>query len=107
MELILEVGVENIAAELIRKRALLLPALRAQGWNVLQSESPAPNASAILSLDKPGADMAGWHRKLMEARIHTSLRVDRQGRQYVRVSPHYYNTDAELHRLLEVLAHGD
>jgi selenocysteine lyase/cysteine desulfurase len=40
----------------------------------------------------------------MDARIHTSLRVDRQGRQYVRLSPHFYNTDAELHRLLETLA---
>jgi cysteine desulfurase / selenocysteine lyase len=104
MELLLEVGVENIAAELLRKRALLLPALQEMGWNVLQADAPAPNASAILSLYKPGADMAAWHRKLMDARIHTSLRVDRQGRHYIRVSPHFYNTDAELHRLLETLS---
>ena len=104
MELLLELGVENIAAELLRKRALLLPALLNDGWNVLQAEAPAPNASAILSLYKPGADMAAWQRKLMDARIHTSLRVDRQGRHYVRLSPHFYNTDAELHRLLEVLS---
>jgi cysteine desulfurase/selenocysteine lyase len=104
MELLLELGVENIAAELLRKRALLLPALREQGWTVLQADAPAPNASAILSLYKPGADMAAWQRKLMDARIHTSLRVDRQGRHYVRLSPHFYNTDAELHRLLEVLS---
>ncbi len=104
LELILEIGVDNIAAELLRKRALLLPALREQGWNVLQAEAPAANASAILSFDKPGADMAATNRKLMEARIHTSLRVDRQGRQYVRLSPHFYNTDAELHRFLKTLA---
>jgi cysteine desulfurase / selenocysteine lyase len=103
MELILEVGVDNIAAELLRKRALLLPALRKQGWDVLQADAPAPNASAILSLYKSGADMAAINRKLMDARIHTSVRVDRQGRQYVRLSPHFYNTDAELHRLLETL----
>jgi selenocysteine lyase/cysteine desulfurase len=48
--------------------------------------------------------MAEWHRKLMEAQIHTSLREDRQGRRYVRLSPHFYNTDAELRRLLEALA---
>jgi selenocysteine lyase/cysteine desulfurase len=101
MELLLEIGVENIAAELLRKRALLLPALREQGWEVLQAEAPAPNASAILSFYKPGADMAALRRKLM--RIHTSLRVDRQGCQYIRLSPHFYNTDAELHRLLQTL----
>jgi cysteine desulfurase / selenocysteine lyase len=104
MELLLEVGVENIAAELLRKRALLLPVLREQGWNVLQGDAPEANASAILSFNKPGADMAELRRKLMDAQIHTSLRVDRQGRQYVRLSPHFYNTDAELHRCLETLA---
>jgi cysteine desulfurase / selenocysteine lyase len=104
MELLLEVGVENIAAELLRKRALLLPALREQGWTVLHADAPAANASAILSIYKTGADMAAVHRKLMDARIHTSLRVDRQARPYVRLSPHFYNTDAELYRLLETLA---
>jgi len=103
MELLVEIGVENIAAELLRKRALLAPALREKGYTVLQAGAPAPNASAILSFDKPGEDMAGLHRKLMAARIHTSLRQDRQGREYVRVSPHFYNTDAELQRLLEQL----
>jgi cysteine desulfurase/selenocysteine lyase len=82
----------------------LLPILRKQGWEVLQADAPAPNASAIVSLYKTGADMPGIHRKLMEALIHTSLRVDRQGRQYLRLSPHFYNTDAELQRLLESLA---
>jgi selenocysteine lyase/cysteine desulfurase len=82
----------------------LLPALLEQGWIVLQADAPAPNASAILSFYKPGADMAAKSRKLMDARIHTSLRVDRQGCQYVRLSPHFYNTDAELHRLLETLS---
>jgi len=33
----------------------------------------------------------------------TSLRVDRQGRRFIRLSPHFYNTDAELQRLLELL----
>jgi hypothetical protein len=32
MELALEIGVENIAAELLRKRAWLVPALQAKGF---------------------------------------------------------------------------
>src|SRR6266436_1764183 len=39
MELILEVGVENIAPELLRKRTLLKPALQAKGYIVLQPET--------------------------------------------------------------------
>ncbi|HEY3863535.1 MAG TPA: aminotransferase class V-fold PLP-dependent enzyme [Verrucomicrobiae bacterium] len=104
LELILELGVENIAAELLRKRALLLPALREQGWSVLQGDAPAANASSIVSIYKPGADMAACRAKLMEAGIHVSLRVDRKGARYVRISPHFYNTDRELRRLLESLS---
>jgi cysteine desulfurase / selenocysteine lyase len=103
MELLLELGVENIAAELLRKRAWLVPALREKGLTLLQPTVPESNASAILSFFRPGANMAELHRKLMAAGVHTSLRVDRAGQQYIRVSPHFYNTDAELNRLLEGL----
>jgi selenocysteine lyase/cysteine desulfurase len=103
MELLLELGVENIAAELLRKRAWLAPALRERGLTLLHADALEANASAILSFYRPGADMAALHRKLMSARVHASLRADRAGQQYIRVSPHFYNTDAELHRLLENL----
>jgi len=33
-----------------------------------------------------------------------SPRQDREGRHYVRFSPHFYNTEAEVDRVLEVLA---
>lgn len=106
MTMLLEVGVEEIAAELLRKRALLVPALEARGYNVLQATSPAANASAIVSFHREGADnsdMGALHRKLQATGIETSLRADRAGRLYVRLSPHFYSTDAELHRTLEAL----
>ena len=31
------------------------------------------------------------------------MRGDRTGQQYIRLSPHYYNTDAELDRMLELV----
>src|SRR5258708_31567570 len=40
LELILEVGIEDIARELLRKRAWLVPALQAKGWVVLQADAP-------------------------------------------------------------------
>ena len=100
MELILELGVENIARELLRKRALLVPALRAKGCTVLQADAPAENASGIVSFHRPGSDLAALHQKLTDAGVVTSLRGDRAGQQYIRLSPHYYNTDAELERVL-------
>jgi selenocysteine lyase/cysteine desulfurase len=103
LELLLEIGVENIAAELLRKRALLVPALQAKGYEVLQAQSPAAHWSGIVTFHKPGADLPALHQKLLERKIVTSLRADRSGQRYIRLSPHFYNTDAELHRVLELL----
>jgi len=103
LELLLEIGVDNIAAELLRKRAWLVPALQAKGYLVLQADAPPAHASAIITFHRPGADLPALHRKLIDARIITSLRADRSGQHYIRLSPHFYNTDAEFHRLLDLL----
>lgn len=103
LELILEIGVENIAVELLRKRAILVPAILSKGYTVLQPDSPAPNLSGIVSFHRAGEDMAAIHSKLAAANIVTSLRGDRAGNRYLRLSPHFYNTDAELNRVLELL----
>lgn len=103
MELLLEIGVENIAAELLRKRAWLMPALQAKGFTVLNADAPAANASGIVTFHRPGQDMTALHEKLANANIITSLRTDRAGQRYIRLSPHFYNTDAELERVVEVL----
>lgn len=103
LELILELGVDAIAAELRRKRAWLVPALRAKGYTVLQADAPEAHASGIITLHRERTDLAALHNKLETAGIITSLRSDRSGRSYIRLSPHGYNTDAELGRLLEAL----
>jgi cysteine desulfurase / selenocysteine lyase len=103
MKLILEVGVEAIAGELLRKRAWLVPALQARGYAVTQPDAPPASGSGIISLCSTGRDLAALHRQLTAAGVLTSLRTDRAGGQYLRLSPHFYNTDAELRRLLELL----
>jgi cysteine desulfurase / selenocysteine lyase len=103
MELALEMGVENIAAELLRKRAWLVPALRAKGFVVLNAGAKTENASGIVSFYQPGKDLAALHKKLTDAGAVTSLRTDRKGQNYIRLSPHFYNTDAELQRTLELV----
>ncbi len=103
MGLALEMGIENIAAELLRKRALLVPALQAKGFTVLNIGAKTENASGIVSFYQPGKDLAALHKKLTDASIVTSLRTDRKGQNYIRLSPHFYNTDAELQRALALL----
>jgi cysteine desulfurase / selenocysteine lyase len=103
LELLLELGVEAIARELLRKRAWLVDQLRAKDYTVLHGEAPPENGSGITSFFKPGTDLGPLHQKLLEANIITSLRADRSGQKYIRVSPHFYNTDRELQRLMELL----
>ncbi len=103
MELLLEVGVENIATELLRKRSMLVPLIEAKGYTVLQSSAPTANASGIMTFFRAGTDMAALHQKLEAAGIVASLRADRSGQQHLRFSPHFYNTDEELGRAVELL----
>ena len=100
MELVLEIGVEDIAAKLLRQRAWLVPALQAKGFMVLNADAKPENAGGIVSFYRPGQDLAALHKKLAEAGAVTSLRTDRQGQNYLRLSPHFYNSDAELQRML-------
>ncbi|HWN94185.1 MAG TPA: aminotransferase class V-fold PLP-dependent enzyme [Methylomirabilota bacterium] len=103
MELLLEVGIDNIAAELLRKRAWLVPAIQEKGYTVLHPTAPPENASGIVTFFKAEADMKELHAKLEAANIFASLRTDRRGQQYIRLSPHFYNTDEEMRRVLEQL----
>jgi cysteine desulfurase / selenocysteine lyase len=103
LDLLLEVGAENIAAELMRKRAWLVPALQAKGCAVLHAGAPPVNAGALVTFHHPSQDAPTLHEKFRTAGIVTSLRKDRGGHAYIRLSPHFYNTDAELARLLELL----
>src|ERR1051325_2725757 len=103
MQLLIEIGIENIARELLRKRAWLVPALQAKGFTVLHADAPPENSSGITSFHQPGKDLAPLHQKLLEANIVTSLRTDRAGQKYIRLSPHFYNTDEELRRVVEMM----
>ena len=103
MELALEIGVEAIGRELLRKRAWLVPALKAKGFNVLNADAKFENASGITSFFAASQDMAALHQKLADGGVNAALRTDRKGQKYIRFSPHFYNTDAELHRAVELL----
>jgi selenocysteine lyase/cysteine desulfurase len=103
LELALEIGVESIAAELARKRAWLVSALRAKPFEILNPKPEPEIISGITSIFQPGKDLTPLHSKLTQAGIVTSLRADRKGQQYIRFSPHFYNTDEELQRAVELL----
>jgi len=102
LELLLAVGVENVAARLLELKAVLLSILEPLGFHVL-GPSRGAHASGITTVWHSSADSAGLFGVLEKEGITTSLRSDRSGRDYLRFSPHFYNTEQELVKVGEVL----
>ncbi len=103
LELMAEIGIDNIARELLRKRNWLAPALQEKGYEVAHAKASEKNRSGVVSFHRADEDMEALHAKLADAGIMASVRADRKGRKRLRLSPHYYNTDAEMRRILELL----
>ncbi len=99
-----EVGIGEIEADLLGKRRWLVPRLQERGMEVLNSFPTGLNEGAIVTFGIPGRSSTEVQQTLQEAGIIASLRTTRDGREWIRVSPHYYNTMAELERFLEVLS---
>ncbi len=97
--LLLEVGIDTIAADLTAKRAWLVDALQAKCFEVMFPEAQ----SGITSCTRPGTEMKALGKKLANENIIASIRTDRTGRDYLRFSPHCYNTPADLERAVELL----
>lgn len=98
IELLLEIGIEEIATEAIRIATRLADALESIGWRL---GTPRPIASAIVGAAPPGVD----GRELL--RLHALLEkqgvvcAPREG--MLRFSPHFYNSDEEMDRIVQVL----
>jgi selenocysteine lyase/cysteine desulfurase len=105
LDLLLGHGLDRIAARLLALKAHLLSHLDALGFEVIGPRA-GPHAHAITTAHRPGTDHGALHARLLEAGLVCSHRHDRSGRDYLRFSPHFYNTEAELDRLAEVLAQG-
>jgi len=103
LELALEIGVENIAAELARKRAWFASALLAKNFSVLNPKPEPGNIGSITSIFQPGKDLTPLHKKLTDSGVVTSLRTDRKGQHYLRFSAHFYNTDEELQQAVDLV----
>ncbi|MBT4624181.1 MAG: aminotransferase class V-fold PLP-dependent enzyme, partial [Verrucomicrobia bacterium] len=103
LQLLDALGLDKISADLLAKRRLLLPELLAKGYDVLHPDVPEANASGIVAFSKPDEDMAALQARLGQAGVTVSLRVMRDGSKLIRLSPHFYNTPAELYQLLEAL----
>lgn len=104
IELIEEVGVEAISAQLRQLKTRLHDRLGALGFASLGPQAANPLAGAITTVFHPNWPLEPLFEKLTANGIFASLRHDRSGRALIRFSPHFYNTVAEMDRVADVLA---
>jgi selenocysteine lyase/cysteine desulfurase len=103
IELINRFGIDVIAARLLELRAHLIAQIGTARLPPSLGPHEPSAATAITTVRHDRTDSAKLFAALEKARVIASLRHDREGRNYLRFSPHFYNTEAELDRVVEVL----
>ncbi|HWY91497.1 MAG TPA: aminotransferase class V-fold PLP-dependent enzyme [Chthoniobacterales bacterium] len=103
IDLLLEIGIDRIANRILTIKSRLADGLQRLGFSIL-GPATGPNTSGITTVGDSARDMKALFEQLTSERIICSPRQDRQGRQYIRFSPHFYNTEAEVDHILDVTA---
>jgi cysteine desulfurase / selenocysteine lyase len=100
LELLLDVGAGVIEERVLELAGRLAAGLAERGYELVEPwPRTAAESSGIVSFRKPGASAQEVLRDLNSAHV-----VARTHRDFVRLSPHFYNTDEEIERVLGVLA---
>jgi selenocysteine lyase/cysteine desulfurase len=102
LELIAAAGIDRVHARILELKSALAQPLLAAGFQFLGPIN-GPAASGITTFRHPARDAATFFRALEERNVVASLRFDRAGMQYIRLSPHFYNTLDEMARVVEIL----
>lgn len=106
MELLLEKGITEISAQLLRLKTRLVERLEPLGFQFL-GPNAGLNASGITTVwrdvdKKPTLPQIFEH--LTAQKISPSLRFDRAEQSYLRFSPHFYNTETEMDHVVDAIA---
>lgn len=109
LEILLDVGIEAIAARLLKLRKLLLEGLEAKGYVSYMDDwehgehASDRHRSGIVTVFHRRHNMEDAARALAEEGITVSLRRNRADLALLRFSPHFYTREEELERAIAVL----
>lgn len=102
IELLLGYGMDRVSARILELRGLLVSRLFEMGCEMLGPVEGGA-ATGIVTFSHPRVGAQQMFDALEKAGVVGSLRFDGAGRQYVRLSPHFYNTEGECERALEAM----
>ena len=104
INLIAEQGLETVSSLILERRDQLESGLARHGFEFLSPMSHEPLRSGILTTRHPSKDPANLYADLQKASISASYRKTRDHGFWLRFSPHFYNTAAEIDRVIEILS---
>jgi cysteine desulfurase/selenocysteine lyase len=99
IEYIVDIGVDRIFYYNQYLADMLIDGLQERGIEIVSTCSEAERTS-IVAARFPGKDPADVARKLKAAQVMVSARKD-----FVRFSPHFYNSSADIHTTLDQIDH--
>jgi selenocysteine lyase/cysteine desulfurase len=98
LKLLLEVGIEKIERRVIHLTDLLEEKLRRKGYRIISPRERDEDKSGIVTFLPKNGDAEALAGLLREIHISVSARGG-----YIRVSPHFYNTEEEILKFVELL----
>jgi len=102
VEMLLEVGMHAVAERILLLRQRLAEGVIELGFEVL-SPMQGSERSGIVTFRHPQKSTKMIFDKLAESGVTASHRFLRDGKEYLRFSPHFYNSEPEIDRCLEIL----
>ncbi|MDD5200807.1 MAG: aminotransferase class V-fold PLP-dependent enzyme [Terrimicrobiaceae bacterium] len=103
VDLLLGTGLETVSQRILDLRDRLHAEFAAMGFETISPDLGDPQRSGILTVRHPRREAGPLFRALEAAKIAASLRNTRDGRAWLRFSPHFYNTHEEMDRILGVV----
>lgn len=106
LEMLLEIGLENVQSGILESRDFLEEKLDHAGFEFLSPKANDPMRSGILTTRHPSVDSGTIFSRLEAAGVSASLRKSHCGKSWIRFSPHFYNNINEMTRVVEIMTRG-
>jgi cysteine desulfurase/selenocysteine lyase len=103
LDMLAAAGAEAVSGSILSVADHLHGRLEELGFEFLSPSRDEPLRCGIVTARHPRSAAADLFAALEKARITASLREDRAGVPWLRFSPHFYNTHAEIDRVASVL----